>query len=338
MTNDFKVLLQRFLDQTITPEEDAEFRKLLDSGLYDEYWGNELFGSLCSEPQIILGKDEEALERAYRNALKARAEATLSPEVELVVVDRKRALKQWLAVAAMINVVFVAVVWLSVSNADHTPEKLTEIKGPSRFQLPDKSNVLLDNNTTLTYNEATFGKGIRDVTLTGQAFFQVTHDATAPFVVHSEDMTTTVLGTSFNVNSRPRKDKRVTVSEGKVEVKDADDRRAYITPGQQIMLSAGHDPLKHEVNIDTVLAWKGKFILFDKISLGEVAQRLEKRFNVAVKFSDDALKSIIIEASFVKEEDMKIINVLTVVCTTANIDFMLNKQTVMFSAKAHASL
>lgn len=337
MTNDFKVLLQRFLDQTITPEEDAEFRKLLNSGLYDEYWGNELFGSLVSEPQIILGKDEEALERVYRNALKARAEATLSPEVELVVVHRKRVLKRWLAVAAMISMVLVAVVWLSIGSTD-TPEKLTEIKGPARFQLPDKSNVLLDNNTILTYNEVTFGKGIREVALTGQAFFDVTHDATAPFVVRSEEMTTTVLGTSFNVSSRPRKDKRVTVSEGKVEVKDADDRRAYITPGQQIMLSAGHDPLKHEVDIDTVLAWKGKFILFDKISLGEVAQRLEKRFNVAVKFSDEALKSIIIEASFVKEEDMQIANVLTVVCTTANIDFVLNEHTVMFSAKAHASL
>ncbi|MBT1697925.1 FecR domain-containing protein [Fulvivirgaceae bacterium PWU4] len=337
MTNDFKVLLQRFLDQTITPEEDAEFRKLLNSGLYDEYWGNELFGSLVSEPQIILGKDEEALERVYRNALKARAEATLSPEVELVVVDRKRVLKRWLAVAAMISIVLVPVVWLSIGSTE-TSEKLTEIKGPARFQLPDKSSVLLDNNTILTYNEATFGKGIREVALTGQAFFKVTHDATAPFVVRSEEMTTTVLGTSFNVNSRPQKDKRVTVSEGKVEVKDADDRRAYITPGQQIMLSAGHDPLKHEVNIDTVLAWKGKFILFDKISLGEVAQRLEERFNVAVKFSDEALKSIIIEASFVKDEDMEISNVLTVVCTTANIDFMLNEQTVMFSAKAHASL
>lgn len=337
MTNDFKVLLQRFLDQTITPEEDAEFRKLLNSGLYDEYWGNELFGSLVSEPQIILGKDEEALERAYRNALKARAEATLSPEVDLVVVDRKRVLKRWLAAAAMISVVLVAVVWLSIGSTD-TPEKLTEIKGPARFQLPDKSSVLLDNNTTLIYNEATFGKGIREVALTGQAFFEVTRDVTAPFVVRSEEMTTTVLGTSFNVNSRPRKDKRVTVSEGKVEVKDADDRRAYITPGQQIMLSAGHDPLKHDVNIDTVLAWKGKFILFDKISLGEVAQRLEKRFNVAVKFSDEKLKSIIIEASFMKEEDMEIANVLTVVCTTANINFKLNAQTVMFSAKAHASL
>jgi transmembrane sensor len=330
MTSDFKVLMQRFHDKTITREELAEFCKLINSGMYDEYWGNELFSSLYTEPNAIVGKDQPALERAYTHAINAK-ETALQPTPATT--GKTRILKFMIAAAAMIALALLAMVWILAKN--NSPEKiLVEFLGPARFELPDQSRILLDHNTKLTYTVDAFGKGTREVTLTGQAFFEVTHDASAPFIVHTETVTTKVLGTSFNVNAQPGKDKRVTVSEGKVEVKQGEGHRDNITPGQQIMVSMkGNAFIKREVNADTVLAWKKKFLIFDRVSLAEAAQRIEERFDVTITFASEDLKSVIIDAAFVSDQDVKINHVLEVLSTTANATFAIENGAIMLSAK-----
>lgn len=335
MTSDFKVLMQRFHDRTITREELAEFCKLINSGMYDEYWGNELFASLYTEPDAIVGKDQPALERAYTHAVSAPETAR---QTAIPAASRKTRISTFIkiAVAAMLAVAVLATVWILVSNnsPQQTDETLVQFLGPARFELPDKSRVLLDDSTKLTYSAATFGKGTREVTIEGQAFFEVKPDADVPFIVRTEDVTTRVLGTSFNVNAQPGKNKRVTVSEGKVEVLQGEGRHDNITPGQQI--TAGDTFTKRNVDADTVLAWKKKFLLFDRVSLADASRRIEERFGVTVRFTSEDLKTVIIDAAFVSEQDMKMDHVLSVVSTIAKATFVVENSTIILSAQDQA--
>jgi transmembrane sensor len=341
MTNDFKVLLQRFHDHTITPGELAKLRKLLDSGMYNEYWGNNFFGSLCEEPRTEAGEDKIPLDRAYRRIyIRTQIDTDVKPVVEPAPRKKGPTLRFWVAAAAITALALMATVWVLI-NKPGLPyeEALTVIHGPLRFQLPDRSRVLLDDRTTLAYHAPTYGNENREVLLTGQAFFEVIPDTSLPFIVRSGKVSTIVLGTSFNVNARPRKNNIVTVSEGKVEVHNGEDWSGHITPGEQIMVNQqSHTVLKRTVIADTVLTWRNRYLIFDKIPLGEAMQRIEERFNITVHFTDEALTQINIDAAFVAKEDMEMQNVFKVLGTIANITFKVDDEVVTVSAKELNSL
>jgi ferric-dicitrate binding protein FerR (iron transport regulator) len=121
---------------------------------------------------------------------------------------------------------------------------LTNIKNPSSaakiFFLPDSSKVALGSNSDISFN-ATFSGNKRDIFLDGQATFTVRKDDAKPFVVHSRNIATTVLGTVFSVNDKNSLYTTVHLFSGKVVVKkEGPDSKTfkdiYLRPGQQLTL------------------------------------------------------------------------------------------------------
>jgi transmembrane sensor len=187
--------------------------------------------------------------------------------------------------------------------------------------LPDGSKVWLNAGSSLTYNKD-FGGEIREVDLSGEAFFEVvaaTSAATAqkiPFIIHTRHIDVRVLGTSFNVKSYPGdKQTETTLVHGKVEVLilNHPEKKIVLRPNEKLIVSNDDTTASHtgkpvaagaasffsvgKVNYtrtDSILvetAWVQNKLVFDNESLPEIAQKLERWYNVEIKFSDERMQA-----------------------------------------------
>ncbi|MBB6501337.1 FecR family protein [Pedobacter cryoconitis] len=127
-----------------------------------------------------------------------------------------------------------------VFNPVHQLEVFSKNAEHKQIQLADGTRVWLSPNSKLSFPDK-FDKSKRIVNLDGEAFFEVVHDVHHPFIIQSGDVSTTVLGTSFNVNAyRNRPDIEVTLVTGKVAValKTANkDQQAIISPNQRVTVN-----------------------------------------------------------------------------------------------------
>ncbi|MBR9777852.1 MAG: DUF4974 domain-containing protein [Cytophagales bacterium] len=145
--------------------------------------------------------------------------------------------------------------------------------------LPDKSKVLVNSNSKIKF-PTSFEKNSREVYLEGEAFFEVKKDSDRPFFVFSGELTTEVLGTSFNINSRLERTK-IALLEGKVKVKNGTEE-AFLSPGE--MVDDGFNGSgKLEVTsfiYAKEMGWKDGHIKFRKKPLKAILQQLEDWYGV----------------------------------------------------------
>jgi transmembrane sensor len=143
---------------------------------------------------------------------------------------------------------------------------------PVQLQLPDKTIVWLNAESSVTFPTAFTGSS-REVTLTGEAFFEVVHNAEKPFRVHASDQTIEDIGTSFNVNAyADEPGVRSTLVEGSVKI-----GKTILRPGQQYV-----NGIVTTANIEQTLAWKNGLFSFDQADIHEVMKQLSRWYNVEV--------------------------------------------------------
>jgi ferric-dicitrate binding protein FerR (iron transport regulator) len=184
--------------------------------------------------------------------------------------------------------------------------------GKQFVELPDGSTVILNEGSRLSYDRS-FGDSLREVLLTGEAYFNVTHDAAKPFTVVTGNITTRVLGTSFNVTAYPDQQQvQVTVTRGKVQVNNDERLLGIITPDQQISVNTvTYDFVQRSVKAEQASAWQSQYLILDNVSLEEAATTIAQKYNVTIALSNHALKGCRISATFLKGENLE--QVLTVV-------------------------
>ncbi|MBL1410311.1 FecR family protein [Sphingobacterium faecale] len=150
-----------------------------------------------------------------------------------------------------------------------------------RLMLPDASVVNLNSDSQVEISSL-FGKKQREVTLSGEAFFEVAHDKALPFVVHAKNAAVTVLGTQFNMSAyKADKGVATTLVSGSVQV-DAAQRQVRIKPGQQAMVShSAVIELNERVDMGQVLAWKEGYFRFKEESIKNIMTDLAKWYPIA---------------------------------------------------------
>jgi ferric-dicitrate binding protein FerR (iron transport regulator) len=170
--------------------------------------------------------------------------------------------------------------------------------------LPDGTVVTLNNNSKLNYPKHFSGK-YRKVSIEGEAFFEVKHDASKPFVISAGKAQIRVLGTSFNVCARPGdKTVEVTVETGKVQfgcqkLAQQPCQNLILTPGEKgIMFTSDHSMKKSLNENPNVTAWKTRDLVFHKTRLSEVILDLEKVYHTDIQLSDPSLNELILTAHF----------------------------------------
>jgi len=164
---------------------------------------------------------------------------------------------------------------------------LTVPKGskPVQLVLADGSEVWLDVASSITYPIA-FAGNERKVQITGEAYFEVAHNAAMPFIVQKGDVEIKVLGTHFNVNAYDdERSLKVTLLEGAVKVERHGNESLNIQPGQQAEINRqGKMELNKEVDIDEVMAWKNNWFNFNSLTVPDIMQQIERWYNVSVTY------------------------------------------------------
>lgn len=182
-----------------------------------------------------------------------------------------------------------------------------------KINLPDGSIVILNNGSTLEFPEQ-FLRVSREVILNGEGYFDIKHDAEKRFIVHTGKISTTVLGTAFNIKAYDKEDNVVvTVTRGKVMVKDDNKTLGIIVPNQQIV----YNKVQMRSSLMPAMAkqameWQEKDLFFDDVTMEEAVLQLTKRFNVTISFANEASKSCRFTATFLKGESLdEILQVIT---------------------------
>jgi len=191
----------------------------------------------------------------------------------------------------------------------HEPTVFTEVISNDQqvlrgILLPDGTQVTLNNNSRLTWPRQFSGE-VREVSIEGEAFFEVHPDASKPFVITAGDARVKVLGTSFNVCARPgEKTVEVVVETGKVEVTaprlaQEPGRSLLLLPGEKGVLFQEARQLVKSVNDNpNVTSWKTNELVFEQKKLGDVLKDLEKTYHTEIQLSDPALADLLLTAHF----------------------------------------
>ncbi len=237
--------------------------------------------------------------------------------------------------AALLLPGFIAsLVWISYSRGYWAEQVVVSTtRGEQKeIVLPDGTKVVLNNESSISYKEK-FAGG-RNVQLTGEAFFDVVKNPAKPFTVQSEDILTTVLGTSFNVKNYEYESSYVTVLTGKVNVASIEQPEEAIDlkPNEQARFDAVTGKLfRKTVDADNYAVWRNKVIRFDSAPLSEVTQVLARWYGVDIKFANEALASCTISGKY-KEDTL--LNVLEGIKFIIDIDYkFVSKQEVVIEGK-----
>ena len=176
--------------------------------------------------------------------------------------------------------------------------------------LPDGSVVTLNKNSTISYADAFRGKE-RSVKLNGEAFFQVKADKAKPFIVTINDVTITVLGTSFNVKSVNGKTE-VVVESGLVKVEYAT-KSVQLKQKEKLEIEAGDTAMmKEKVTDQFYKYYRTKEFVCDGTPLWKLAQALSEAYNVNIVIEDPALKNQAIDVTFYDEPLDRILEILVI--------------------------
>lgn len=198
-----------------------------------------------------------------------------------------RPILQWTARVAAVIIVAVSGFFLFQDYQYTKVAQLQQVTVPpgqrAQITLADGTKVWLNAQSTLTYAPG-FGKGSRDVTLDGEAYFEVAKDEKVPFYVHTEYNKIKVVGTSFNVCAyNGANEFGTTLVEGIVDIYEASGNRKLVRLTKDQYFSAKNGEYKKGVLPSyEYLRWREGLYCFDDAPFKEVLARLEKYYNVKI--------------------------------------------------------
>jgi len=187
----------------------------------------------------------------------------------------------------------------------------------NEYVLPDGSVVALNSDSRLEFPKQ-FTGDFREVTISGEAFFDVEPNPEKPFVINAGGTQIKVLGTSFNVSAYPNTETvEVVVRTGKVQVIQKNNRsltesgEIILTPGEKGTLFNESKILEKSENTDVnFLSWKTNYIVFNETPLNEVVECLEKVYHVEIEITDPELEKLALNATFDKKPIDFVLDVL----------------------------
>ena len=197
-------------------------------------------------------------------------------------------------------------------------------------ELADGSTISLHNNSNLEI--LNFDKDIREVRVTGKAYFDVERDENRPFIIHTENAIVKVLGTSFVVDSYDDKTE-VFVESGLVElVKGAEEDVSVKLSKGEFGLINNHNKgiLKGENDNANYLSWRTKELTFNNSSMSEVVKTLEDVYGIQVEIENENFKECTLTA---KINNKKAKDALEIISRTFNVKFELSKKKAVLKGK-----
>lgn len=180
----------------------------------------------------------------------------------------------------------------------------------AKIDLSDGSTISLSVGSQIRYAKD-FGKSGREVYLTGEAYFEVPRNALAPFVVHTGNTVTRVLGTSFGV--RQYKDElfvRVIVNAGKVQVKASKEERV-VTAGEAVKASTA---AVEAIPMDaSATAWMRGEMVFINTPLRDVVKEMQRWYGIDIRLNDPTLSKELVTATLRSQNPQEAVRIIAVI-------------------------
>jgi transmembrane sensor len=314
----------------------------------------------------LQGREEEAFSKHLQHLSNHFSEAVLkyesekTPDNDIAISDApKKNRKYWLWIASGIAASAIPLLLLlQHGNVKPTLNKpvaentiSTNLGSKSKIQLPDGTQVWLNADSRLTYNESFHGP-LREVHLTGEAYFDVAKDKEHPFIIHTAAIDLKVLGTAFNVRSYANeKQTEATLIHGSLEITlhNSPDKKIILKPNEKLIIRnnqfiAAHDKVVASTNEEDAtmmvlsrihfqkedstaneILWTKNKLVFDDENLENVALKIERWYDVSVIITDEKLKQTHYSAVF---EDESLQEVMEALRLTGNFKYTINKKEV----------
>jgi len=257
---------------------------------------------------------------------------------------KPRILNRFLKLAAiLIMIVGLGFLINSISEAPAVEQKQIEWENKSTdsgekltLRLSDGTVIKLNSMSKLSF-PASFLDDKREIVLEGEAFFEVTKDAKRPFTIRTNNITTTVLGTSFNINAYPTSGYvTVAVVAGKVKVENVleggtkeTSNVVYLNPSRKATYDKDKNQLieSNFVN-DQEIGWKQGIIYFKNARESDVIERLERWYGVDIETVNSNSRKWDLTASF---DNQLLEEVLISLSYTAKFSYSINGKKVIIN-------
>lgn len=325
--NEFDTLLDKYLSGTATEEEE----------LLIEQWYAAIDNEAASAGKVEKGLTKRRVWKGVQKHVRDRAMPGKG-------VHRSLGLPWTMGIAAVLAAAIVAYIYLAVPETPPPGTWLSEGRyqqitnagrADSTVQLSDGSHISLRPGSVLQV-AGSFGKTNREVYLVrGEAFFEVTRDASKPFYVYTHHVVTRVLGTSFTVNAR-RPDVIVAVRTGRVTVsamKDAAGANSrdsvILTPNQQAIYHADQGTLLRQLVQEPLPLVADRAIdelYFDGAGAAEIFDALTDAYCISIVYDPQALASCRLTTSINSHDSLY--ERLDIICDAIGATYRVNGVTI----------
>jgi ferric-dicitrate binding protein FerR (iron transport regulator) len=259
----------------------------------------------------------------------------------------------WMRAASVIILAIAfAWIWQMISANRKIPaqkivfnEIIVPVGEKAQAILSDGTHVWINSGSRFKYPVA-FGQNSRDVSLQGEAYFDVKKRGKSTFTVSTHDVRIVVLGTAFNVKAYPEDLKtQTTVVRGlvRVESREKGIDPVLIRPNQMAVLKSSIPdetnklkPIKslnieNQVNTVVITSWKDQMLVFADESFGDIAIKMERWFNTKIRIEDARLKQERYTGKFVHNET--VYEVLEAIKLTTPIEYTVKNEEIVIKRK-----
>lgn len=278
--------------------------------LLQKYANNILSSTELSElkKNINLSTDDE-LETYFLKLWEEETGKNIKPNILETIkdkIDSKNNLKQSrplvfikkvLRVAAMIAIpFFAAYMYILIVNTPTSAvsDMIVAVGSGEKVSitLPDGTKVKLNSETTLNYNINDFNRKIREISLCGEAYFEVAHNEKIPFVINTKDMDIKVLGTTFNLQARDEElTTELNLIEGKVSLTaTSTDQHVVLYANQKAILDKSTGCIKVlKDNPVVTTAWLRGELVFHATPIRKMFKEIERSYGINIQINDNEI-------------------------------------------------
>jgi ferric-dicitrate binding protein FerR (iron transport regulator) len=323
LTDRFSQLIARQLSGEASEEELRELQVYLQQhpeahefhDIFSEYWklklqkeDDQIQQEIHFQQVLAIAENEEEEKQKEKEEFDEHAARVFS-------------IKRMLVAASIIGLLVLGYfVYTSNAEPDNTKSiALNQVEAKkgirSYLSLPDGTKVWLNSDSKLEYKD-NFNSSIREVTLIGEAYFDVVRDEKRPFIVHTSDIDIKVLGTAFNVKSYPRESSiEATLIHGLIEItnkKEPTSPKVLLHPHEKLVYKKNCSNVSADKVATTVVkpfsvaplpkniadtsmvetSWVYNKLIFDGETFGEIAAKMERWYNVKINFRNEKVASI----------------------------------------------
>jgi ferric-dicitrate binding protein FerR (iron transport regulator) len=283
--------------------------------------------------KLSIGEDE--IELAVKKTLQMSAVESGIVESNSNIITRSHFFSRFLKVAAVFIIVIGAGLLIYFNSRTDKPTTVTTAYGNIKtIVLPDSSTIILNGNSNISFKKDWKQDELREVWLTGEAFFNVRHlknsNSINKFQVHVKNVTVEVIGTSFDI--RQRRDKiEIVLQTGKIKLLFSN-RKDFVmmNPGEIITVKTDENIVKKNIQPEEFTAWTNKQLIVNGASLGQIVEYLEDNYGKKFILKDSSLTKRTIEGTIILDN---LNDALFVISTVLNVKITNTDSTIYIMQK-----